>query len=103
MTDLTDVCERHGITVAQHGPTLWIASDAVKNVFEARHARSEQGVTEAAAVCALLKARWGIGTHRYSSGWGAGSSHDGSITAGADYPTELAAVVALADRLKAAG
>lgn len=89
------VRERHGITTVQHGE--WSA------VFHHADGRAyvEYGPTEADAIVALLKARHGI-TTRYAPGldwpWHAETgSTVNDIDASRD--TELAAVVALADRL----
>lgn len=85
MTDLTEVCARHGITTQDQGGAMqahcqwwaWYGADEDGACW---------GATEADAVCALLKARWGIGTVVCDPGQ---SDHD--------------AVVALADRLRGVG
>jgi hypothetical protein len=93
--DLTAVCERHGITVTPYtvGSGDYVARD---------HAGWVGAQTPADAVCALLKARWGITTRRGPGDgvnvWGAQCD---AIFCPHAYPTELAAVAALADRLRA--
>jgi hypothetical protein len=88
--DLDAVKARHGIWTLQNAYARWIA-------FGARVSVRYDYPTESDAICALLKARYDIYTwHEPLMGlWCAEGQEENE-----EKPTELAAVVALADRLQ---
>lgn len=104
MTDLTAVCERHGITLKPHagGWSAWDQSGAWSAFND----------TKADAVCALLKARYGIETRQHPFQWSAWPPVARVLAMteqeiGAHVPvytgqSELAAVVSLADHMRGA-
>jgi hypothetical protein len=110
MIDLAGVCRRHGVeTLQQGGGKAWMARFAAEPLPLPVVWHS----TKEAAVCALLKARYSIGTGTPCAGggakqppaWMAAWWEKGNAAATikselAD--SELAAVVALADRLAGA-
>jgi hypothetical protein len=100
--DLHAVCERHGISVVELCGGFYAAQGETIGEWTA--------YTPADAVCALLKARYRIGTgspcaarssSRTPPPWLAAKWEKGKpeTVVSAFGPTELAAVVALADRL----
>jgi hypothetical protein len=94
--DLTAVCERHGIIVHETTSAVvtggWMAHYDPAESFD----RFGIGASPEEAVCGLLKARWGMTTGRGVFGmWGADNGVESRCA-----DTELAAVAALADRLK---
>ena len=97
---LAAVCKRHGIRLATtpmgDGETYaWTAS-----VQDGDVSAIANEMTEADAVAALLKERWGMATWRTGNEWSASSGDFGSEAYTLDRAwSELAAVVALADRL----
>lgn len=104
-TDLAAICERYGITVFAEGVQTEIGQK-LDVEYAARDAKGQWwGRTKADAVCALLKARWSIGTQRRSGSQTIdGRTEYTAVASGIRtgiHRTELAAVVALADRLVA--
>jgi hypothetical protein len=107
--DLAAVCRAHGISVGGY-----FGADRVERVVVKFRADGLDAGPDAVAdtledaVCALLKARYNIGTQRRSGSqtvdgrteYTAAASGSGAWRS---YPTELAAVVALADRLRGEG
>ena len=98
MTDaeLTAARERHGITVHDLSGGFYAADAGLVGDW--------MDTNQADAVCALLKARWGIDTGMaptITDGcmWQAVTFRDGEPIDEYSYESELAAVVALADRL----
>ncbi len=92
--DLEAVCERHRISVVELCGGFYAAQGETIGEWTAD--------TLADAVAALLKARWGISAARVDSGpdehrWSACYLRE--VLPWTSGPTELAAVVALADRL----
>lgn len=106
MTDLQAVCERHHIHLEPHWQQ-WAASwttNTAGNIDRVERIAD----TQAKAVCALLKARWGIKSRVMGGSWVAVSHAQNDFSqlnepADLIYTTELAAVVALADRLRGDG
>lgn len=97
--DLAAICKRHGIQTDVCGseiPSTIIARDLEAKVYTEAH-------TEYDAIVALLKERWGMTTRtgkEFSGLWVAFTEKpDGMVDVLRSGPTELAAVVALADRL----
>jgi hypothetical protein len=109
--DIEAVKARHGISTEhyQHtaSPYVWEAW------FAGHYDNGEDGRTEVDAVCALLKTRWGITAEQDGGSWHAvrystprhhpGKRGDIVVRTAthpcAAHPTELGAVVELADRL----
>ncbi len=90
--DLAAVCARHDVQLEPWSggwDALWPAGPEEGWIMCERHATKED------AVCALLKARYALRTSQAAGAWWA-LEEPGLYDAG---PTELAAVVALADRL----
>jgi hypothetical protein len=100
MIDLAGVCARHGISL------VLLTGMPLRPLYRAADDDLEEAAgTAGGAVCALLKARHGITvrptpTRQNADRWTA-YTNDGSREAESG-PTELAAVVALADRLAGA-
>jgi hypothetical protein len=103
LLDLAAVCERHGITYGQSTDRLWWCETPDKNPGVAGYA------TPSGAVCALLKARYGITTRPHPYQWSAWPpvrlvpiermghiAPEGFVFTG---QSELEAVVAQADHL----
>lgn len=97
---LDAVCERHGITlsVSPQNAGVSVASDGTRAVSD---------YSAVFAVCALLKMRYRITTGEAPtvsdrSMWMAYTKRDETIVDVYSYHSELAAVVALADRLACA-
>ena len=92
---LANVCVEFGIGIARnsvtHSDWAWFLGEEV--------GRRAEGPTPDTAVCALLKARWGITTRYNISGWWATRGTKETYF----HATELAAVATLARRLKGAG
>lgn len=102
--DLTAVCERHDIEVDYFEMLKPDARWEARFWWDAEDCESFNAPTKEEAVCALLKARYSIGTQRRSGSQTIDGRTEYTATGvgvGGDrsYPTELAAVVALADRL----
>ena len=97
MLDLTAVCERHGIVTVLHGEWSAVLHDTSNRAYV------EYGPTKADAVCALLKARWGMAVIEDAIGYTAEMNHSDGYVWIEHRATELAAVVALADRLREVG
>lgn len=94
--DMAAVCLRHFIYAwPQQGTDWWLADDRMTGVCPDPF----RGKTQADAVCALLKARWRITVKDIAGEWLA-TYYDWVHFASIEYgPTEIAAVVALADRI----
>jgi hypothetical protein len=100
--DLAAVCARHGIRVAKNEYGRWIGWGwGLSCLYDY--------ATEADAICALLKARHGVvtweGIHPFRTGptwWAKSDSERHPLGFEIEWAgTELAAVVALADRMPA--
>ncbi len=103
-TDLAGICARHGIVLTTDiCPTEWVAENSGDQAGDP----VGRGPTEADAVCALLKARYGMSLARFegtNQPLYLACTDDGEETGRTELAavaarTELAAIAALADRL----
>lgn len=107
--DLTAVCERHDIEVDYFEMLKLDARWEARFWWDAEECESVNAATKEEAVCALLVARYGMETTRADEDEGETTWEAAAMTRFMDMSsveleygrTELAAVVALADRLQA--